>query len=49
MKTEIEAAIKVLAQQAKCSKESHVAMQFTQAALNLAHVLQIQKHIETTK
>lgn len=37
MKTEIETAIKVLAEKAKEAKQPHEAMQFAQAALNLAH------------
>jgi hypothetical protein len=39
MKTEVEAAIKVLAEKVTGNVKAGDAMQFTQAALNLAHVL----------
>ena len=39
MKTEIESAIKVLAEKAKCAAQPHEAMNFAQAALNLAHTM----------
>lgn len=42
METEINEAIKALAEKAKTAP-SHEAMHLTQAALNLAHVLQVQK------
>ena len=48
MNTTIESAIKILAKKAEAC-DPHGAMQFTQAALNLAHVLQVMKQIETTK
>ena len=48
MKTEIEAAIKILAQKCK-GASSPEAMQFAQAALNLAHAQQIMKQVELTK
>jgi len=37
MKTEIETAIKALAEKAKSAAQAHEAMNFAQAALNLAH------------
>ena len=37
METAIENAIKELAKKAETAKASHEAMQFAQAALNLAH------------
>ena len=45
METEINEAIKSLAEKAKTA-QSHEALHFTQAALNLAHVLQVKKQIE---
>lgn len=40
MKTEIEAAMKTLTEKAVADNtKSHEALQFTQAALNLAHAL----------
>jgi hypothetical protein len=46
METEINEAIKVLAEKAKAAPASHEALHYTQAALNLAHVLQVKKQIE---
>lgn len=46
METEINEAIKTLAEKAKAAS-SHEALHYTQAALNLAHVLQVKKQIET--
>ena len=37
METAIESAIKALAEKAKDAKQPHEAMNFAQAALNLAH------------
>ena len=49
MQTEIETAIKALAEKAKEAKQPHEAMQFAQAALNLAHtaetVANTKKHL----
>ena len=49
MQTEIETAIKALAEKAKDAKQPHEAMQFAQAALNLAHTVGIiantKKHL----
>jgi hypothetical protein len=42
METEINGAIKALAAKAK-EAPSHEALHLTQAALNLAHVLQVKK------
>ena len=39
MKTEIEKAIKLLAEKVNTQIKSEDALRFTQAALNLAHVL----------
>lgn len=39
MKNEIETAIKLLSEKANQSAKSEDALRFTQAALNLAHVL----------
>ncbi len=41
MKTAIESAIKALAKKAENAKTSHEAMQFAQAALNLAHNVEL--------
>ena len=49
MKTEIESAIKILAQKAKTATAPHEAMQFAQAALNLAHTQQVMKQVELLK
>jgi len=46
METAINDAIKNLAEKAK-SAPSHEALHYTQAALNLAHVLQVQKQTQT--
>lgn len=43
METAIENAIKALAEKAENAKASHEAMQFAQAALNLAHTAQVAK------
>lgn len=49
MQTEIETAIKTLAEKSKEAKQPHEAMQFAQAALNLAHaaetVANTKKHL----
>ena len=45
MNTEINEAIKTLAEKSKDAL-SHEALHFTQAALNLAHVLQVKKQID---
>jgi hypothetical protein len=45
MNTEINEAIKTLAEKSKDALP-HEALQFTQAALNLAHVLQVKKQID---
>ena len=39
MKTEVEKAIKLLAEKVDAQVKSEDALRFTQAALNLAHVL----------
>jgi hypothetical protein len=39
MKTEVEKAIKLLAEKVNSQVKSEDALRFTQAALNLAHVL----------
>ena len=44
METEINDAIKVLAEKAKTA-QSHEALHYTQAALNLVHVLQVKKQV----
>lgn len=44
METAIEAAIKVLAENARIAPP-HEALHYSQAALNLAHVLQVKKQI----
>jgi hypothetical protein len=48
MGNELNEAIKVLAEKAKTA-QSHEALHYTQAALNLAHVLQVQKQTSETK
>ena len=48
METEINEAIKKLAEKAKTAP-SHEALHYTQAALNLAHVLQVKKQTEEAK
>lgn len=48
MEKEINESIKKLAEKAK-SAPSHEALHYTQAALNLAHVLQVKKQIEIMK
>lgn len=48
METEINEAIKALATKAK-DAPSHEALHLSQAALNLAHVLQVMKQTEATK
>ena len=49
MQTEIETAIKTLAEKATEAKQPHEAMQFAQAALNLAHTAEVvantKKHL----
>ena len=46
MKTEIEKAIKLLSEKINQSVKSEDALRFTQAALNLAHVLGTLKALE---
>lgn len=48
MKNELNEAIKALAEKAKAAP-SHEALHYTQAALNLAHVLQVQKQTDAAK
>ena len=48
MDKEINETITALAQRAK-DAPSHEALHLSQAALNLAHVLQVKKQIEVTK
>lgn len=43
MNIEIENAIKLLAEQIKKETKSDDALRYTQAALNLAHVLQVRQ------
>ena len=46
METEINEAIRALAEKAKAASQPHEALHLSQAALNLAHVLQVKKQIE---
>lgn len=46
MKTEVETAIKALAEKSRAAPSAHEAMQFAQAALNLAHVWATIGHTE---
>lgn len=48
METTLNEAIKALAEKAKTAL-SHEALHYTQAALNLAHVLQVKKQTEEAK
>jgi hypothetical protein len=48
MKTKVENAIETLVERAKAAP-SHEALHLTQAALNLAHMLQVLKQTEETK
>jgi len=48
MNTEINKAIKTLSEKAE-EAQSHEALHYTQAALNLAHVLQVLKQTGETK
>lgn len=48
MTTEIENAIKVLAEQVGKDMKSEDALRYTQAALNLAHVLQVRAQTAIT-
>jgi len=48
METEVTKAIKDLAEKAAAA-QAHEAMHYSQAALNLAHVLQVKKEIDMTK
>lgn len=48
MENEIKGAIKELANRSKVSK-SHEALRETQAALNLAHTLQVLAQVEKAK
>jgi hypothetical protein len=45
MQSAIEAAIKLLAEKITTDVKADDALKYTQAALNLAHVLQIKKQI----
>ena len=47
MKEAIEKAVKLLAQKITTEVKSEDALRFTQAALNLEHVLQVKQNIET--
>jgi len=49
METVINNIIKVLTVKAAEVDEAQKALNYTQAALNLAHVLQVKKQIEVTK
>lgn len=49
MKAETEAAIKVLAEKAGKETKAGEAMQFAQAALNLAHVLATIDNLRNSK
>lgn len=46
MKTEIETVIKLLAEKVDAEVKSEDALRFTQAALNLAHVLATLNNIK---
>ena len=46
MKNEIETAIKLLSEKIDQSVKSEDALRFTQAVLNLAHVLEMLKALE---
>lgn len=48
MTTEIENAIKLLASQIRNETKACDALQYTQAALNLAHVLQVRAQTAIT-
>jgi hypothetical protein len=48
METVINEAIKALAEKSKAAP-AHEVMHLTQAALNLAHTLQVKKQTEATK
>jgi hypothetical protein len=48
MESETNVAIKVLVERAK-GAPSHEALHLTQAALNLAHMLQVKKQTEALK
>lgn len=48
METAIETAIKALATKAENAPQPHEAMQFAQAALNLAHTAQVAKQTKAT-
>jgi hypothetical protein len=48
METAIENAIKALAAKAENATAPHEAMQFAQAALNLAHTAQVAKQTKAT-
>ena len=49
METEINAAIKLLAEKIVADTKADDALKFTQAALNLAHVLQVNAQTKITK
>ena len=48
METAINAAIKLLAEKITSEVKSDDALKYTQAALNLAHVLQVVKQTKVT-
>ena len=45
----IDVAIKLLAEKITAEIKSDDALKFTQAALNLAHVLQVKKQVSVTQ
>ena len=49
METAIDAAIKLLAEKIAGDVKADDALKFTQAALNLAHVLQVKKQTKQTQ
>ena len=48
MKTEIEAAIKILITRISKETDAGYAMKLTQAALNLSHTLQVLNQVDKT-
>jgi hypothetical protein len=48
METEVNEVIKTLAEKAKAAP-AHEALHYSQAALNLAHALQVKKQTEAQK
>jgi len=49
MEKAIESAVKLLAEKITTDVKSEDAMRFTQAALNLAHILAVKANIEQQK